>query len=189
MCRAVNEAFIRLHDSGKIVRKKSLVNWSCHLQTAISDIEVDHRTVDGPTLIRVPGYDEPVRFGLLYQFAYKLADDKDQEIIVSTTRPETMIGDTAIAVHPEDTRYSQYIGRFVQHPIRMEKIPIIADASVDPQFGTGALKITPAHDPNDYRTAECHQLPMINIFDNQGKANENCGTLAVIRHFRLSADR
>lgn len=179
MTRAVNEAFIRLYDCGKIYRKESLVNWSCQLQSAISDIEVEHRTVDGATPMQIPGYEQPVQFGLLYQFAYKLADNSGEEIVVSTTRPETILGDTAVAVHPDDVRFSKFIGRFSYHPIRRENIPVIADRKVDPQFGTGALKITPAHDVNDYETAELHGLRKLNIFDNRGLANENCGIFAV----------
>ena len=181
MTRAVNEAFIRLYECGKIYRKESLVNWSCQLQSAISDIEVEHQTVDGPTRLHIPGYEQTVQFGLLYQFAYKLADS-DEEIVVSTTRPETILGDTAVAVHPDDVRFNRYVGRFAYHPVRGENIPIIADRKVDPQFGTGALKITPAHDADDYETAELHGLRMLNIFDNRGLANENCGIFAVIQY-------
>ncbi len=136
MCYAVNEAFIQLHRKGKIYRKESLVNWSCQLRSAISDIEVDHQSIDGPKGISVPGYDKPVLFGNIYQFEYKLSDSNER-IVVSTTRPETIIGDTAIAVHPEDIRYGKFVGKFVDHPIRHEKIPIIADFQIDPQFGTG----------------------------------------------------
>ncbi len=138
MCDAVNEAFVRLHRSGKIYRKESLVNWSCQLQSAISDIEVEHREISGPKKVQVPGYDAPVMFGQIYEFAYKLSDScDDAHIMVSTTRPETLIGDTAIAVHPEDDRFAKYIGRTVHHPIRHEEIPIIADPKVDRLFGTG----------------------------------------------------
>lgn len=138
MCYAVNEAFIRLHNAGLIYRKESLVNWSCQLQSAISDLEVEHRNVDKPTSISVPGHRDPVQFGLMYQFAYKLSDSNDQ-IVVSTTRPETMLGDTAVAVHPEDHRYGKFIGKTVFHPLRHEDIPVIADTKVDPLFGTGTV--------------------------------------------------
>ncbi len=138
MCDAVNEAFVRLHRSGKIYRKETLVNWSCQLQSAISDIEVEHRELNGPKKVQVPGYSAPVMFGQIYEFAYKLSNScDDAHIMVSTTRPETLIGDTAIAVHPEDYRFAKYIGRTVHHPIRHEEIPIIADAKVDRLFGTG----------------------------------------------------
>lgn len=137
MSYAVNEAFIRLHRKEKIYRKESLVNWSCLLQTAISDIEVNHQPIDEPKQINIPGFDRPVQFGYIYHFEYKLMDS-NEGIVVSTTRPETLMGDMAIAVHPEDERYSKYIGKFVRHPIRYDSLPIIADSKVDKQFGTGA---------------------------------------------------
>ena len=137
MCYAVNEAFIRLHRSGKIYRKESIVNWSCHLQSAISDIEVDHKVVDGPKLVHIPGCEKGVTFGQIYEFAYKLLDS-EEEIIVSTTRPETLLGDTAVAVHPEDLRFAKFIGKYVRHPIRLDIMPIIADRKVDREFGTGS---------------------------------------------------
>jgi valyl-tRNA synthetase len=137
MCYAVNEAFIRLHRSGKIYRKESIVNGSCHLQSAISDIEVDYKMVDGPKLIHVPGCEKPVTFGQIYEFAYKLLNS-DEEVVVSTTRPETLLGDTAVAVHPEDSRFAKYIGKYVRHPIRLDAIPVIADCKVDREFGTGS---------------------------------------------------
>jgi len=138
MCYAVNEAFIRLHRSGKIYRKESIVNWSCHLQSAISDIEVDHKVVvDGPKLVHVPGCEKAVTFGQIYEFAYKLLDS-EEEIVVATTRPETLLGDTAIAVHPEDLRFAKFIGKYVRHPIRLDIMPIIADRKVDREFGTGS---------------------------------------------------
>lgn len=112
------------------------MNWSCQLRSAISDIEVDHQLIDGPKGIVVPGYDKPVTFGYIYQFEYKLSDS-DERIMVSTTRPETIMGDMAIAVHPEDIRYKKYVGRSVIHPVRHNKLPIIADSQVDQQFGTG----------------------------------------------------
>ena len=140
MCFAVNEAFIRLHRKGKIYRKESLINWSCQLRSAISDIEVDHQSIDGPKRISVPGYDEPVLFGNIYEFEYKLSDS-NEKIVVSTTRPETIIGDTAIAVHPDDMRYGKFIGKFVDHPIRHDKIPVVADSQVEQQFGTGTFSL------------------------------------------------
>lgn len=136
MSYAVNEAFIRLHRKGRIYRQKSLVNWSCRLRTAISDIEVDHRLIDTPKALSIPGYDKPVVFGYIYQFEYQLSDSNER-IMVSTTRPETIIGDTAIAVHPEDMRYGKYVGKFARHPLRNDLIPIIADSEIDQNFGTG----------------------------------------------------
>lgn len=203
MSYAVSEAFVRLHNAGKIYRKESLVNWSCQLQSAISDVEVEHREMDGPTLISVPGYEQPILFGQIYQFGYRLSEDNRTQIMVSTTRPETIIGDTAVAVHPDDDRYAKYIGKTVRHPIRHDEIPVIADLKVDKLFGTGnervfpvfefydeqffflhaiagALKVTPGHDLRDFEIADRHGLKLLNIFDNRGIANENCGIYQVI---------
>ncbi|KAJ3664256.1 hypothetical protein Zmor_008439 [Zophobas morio] len=137
--REVTKAFIELFDSGLIYRADHLVNWSCSLQSAISDIEVDHVEVDGPTPIPVPNYDRPIEFGTLTYFAYKL-HNSEEEIVVATTRPETMLGDVAVAVNPRDDRYARYIGRYLWHPFRAETIPVIGDDSVEPDFGTVATK-------------------------------------------------
>ncbi|XP_044745986.1 uncharacterized protein LOC123307655 [Coccinella septempunctata] len=164
----VSEVFVNLFDKGLIYRKDSLVNWSCFLRSAISDIEVDHVEIDGNTTISVPGHKEPVKFGRMIYFAYKLCDS-DEEIIVATTRPETILGDVAVAVHPSDDRYSKLIGRKVHHPFRKEAIPIIADDFVDKQFGTGAVKITPAHDHADFLVAKRHSLQFLQVFDEMGR--------------------
>src|SRR5258706_9679369 len=130
---AVIEAFVRLHEEGLIYRAKRLINWCPSCRTAISDLEVD--------------FDEGVQ-GELYEFAYPLADGSG-EIVVATTRPETMLGDTAVAVHPDDPRHKSKIGKMLDHPFLDRQVPVIADAIlVDPKFGTGAVKVTPAHDPN-----------------------------------------
>ncbi|XP_023349810.1 valine--tRNA ligase isoform X2 [Eurytemora carolleeae] len=168
---SVNTAFIQLFNKGLIYRKKSLVNWSCVLQSTISDIEVTHVNVDKRSLFDIPGYREPVELGVITDIAYKLTNS-EAEIIVSTTRPETMLGDTAIAVNPTDERYSHLIGRTAWHPFRQEEIPIIADTYVDPAFGTGAVKITPAHDPNDFEMGARHSLKSINILNPDGTLNE-----------------
>ncbi|VEN38555.1 unnamed protein product, partial [Callosobruchus maculatus] len=165
--KAVKAAFIRLFNEGLIYRSDHLVNWCCVLQSAISDIEVEHLTLDGPTLIGVPGYSKPVEFGLLFLFAYKVCDS-DREIVVATTRPETIPGDVAVAVHPKDGRYTQFIGKTVWHPFRNEGIPVIADEFVDPQFGTGAVKITPAHDQLDFEVSKRHLLPTVKVIDETG---------------------
>nr|CAH7743158.1 unnamed protein product [Callosobruchus chinensis] len=136
--KAVQTAFIRLFDEGLIYRSDHLVNWCCVLRSAISDIEVEHLSLDGPTRIEVPGYSEPVEFGSIFLFAYKVCDS-DEEIVVASTRPETIPGDVAVAVHPKDNRYANFIGKTVWHPFRNEGIPVIADEFVDPQFGTGIL--------------------------------------------------
>ncbi|XP_057657718.1 probable valine--tRNA ligase, cytoplasmic isoform X2 [Diorhabda carinulata] len=134
--KAVQEAFIRLFDLGLIYRADALVNWSCILKSAISDIEVEQLSINGLTKISIPGYENPVEFGIITKFAY-LIDGTDEEIVVATTRMETMLGDVAVAVHPEDSRYSNYIGKRLKHPFRNDMIPVIADTFVDRDYGTG----------------------------------------------------
>lgn len=183
LSKAVNEAFVRLFDSGKIVRKERLVNWSCALQTAISDIEVEFIELNEPTNINVPGYDKPIKFGCIWEFAYKV-EGSDEEIIVATTRPETMLGDTAVAVHPEDPKYKHLHGKYVIHPFCDRKIPIITDdVLVDMNFGTGAVKITPAHDPNDFECGKRHNLEFITIFNTDGTVNDRGGKFKGMKRF------
>ncbi|XP_077254177.1 valine--tRNA ligase, mitochondrial 1-like [Tasmannia lanceolata] len=174
--KAVTEAFVRLYREGLIYRDHRLVNWDCILRTAISDIEVDYKDIKERTLLKVPGYENPVEFGVLTSFAYTLEGGLG-EIVVATTRIETMLGDTAIAVHPEDKRYRHLHGQFAVHPFNGRKLPIICDAKlVDPEFGTGAVKITPAHDPNDFDVGKRHNLEFINVFTDDGKINSNGGS-------------
>ena len=154
LSEAVKEAFVRLHEDGLIYRGKRLVNWDTKLHTAISDLEVEN-------------HDEK---GHLWHLRYPLADgcktaDGKDYLVVATTRPETMLGDAAVAVHPEDERYKNLIGRHIMLPLVNRLIPIIADDYVDLEFGTGCVKITPAHDFNDYEVGKRHHLPLINIFD------------------------
>lgn len=171
---AVTEAFVRLYKEGLIYRDLRLVNWDCILRTAISDIEVDYEDIKVRTLLKVPGYEKPVEFGVLTSFAYPI--EGGEEIVVATTRVETMLGDTAIAVHPDDERYTRFHGKFAIHPFNGRKLPIICDAIlVDKNFGTGAVKITPAHDPNDFEVGKRHNLEFINIFTDDGKINSNGG--------------
>ena len=152
LSNAVKEVFVRLHEEGLIYRGKRLVNWDPKLHTAISDLEVENKESKGS----------------LWHFRYplangaKTADGKDY-LVVATTRPETMLGDTAVAVHPEDERYQSLIGKTVILPLANREIPIIADDYVDREFGTGVVKITPAHDFNDYEVGKRHQLPMVNV--------------------------
>nr|XP_039272400.1 valine--tRNA ligase-like isoform X1 [Styela clava] len=170
-CHAVREAFIRLHEKDIIYRKKSLINWSCQLQSTISDIEIDNKQLEKPTMISVPGYRKKMEFGVLHTFDYPLVNPTTERnaISVSTTRIETMLGDTAIAVNPDDPRYSILIGSFVQHPLLPDMVlPIIADSYVDKNFGTGAVKITPAHDFRDFEIGSRHGLPSRIILDDQG---------------------
>lgn len=167
LCRAVTEAFVRLHDDGTIYRSNRLVNWSCTLKSAISDIEVEKTELTGKTLLSIPGYTEKIEFGVLVHFSY-LVENSPETITVATTRIETMLGDTAVAVHPNDPRYTHLIGKFVKHPFNDRKLPIVADDFVDISFGSGAVKITPAHDPNDYEVGKRHNLPFITIFNEEG---------------------
>ncbi|MCB0114901.1 MAG: valine--tRNA ligase, partial [Caldilineaceae bacterium] len=157
---AVLEAFIRLYDEGLIYRGNYLVNWCPRCESAISDLEVDHLEIDGK----------------LYTFRYPLKDGGHLE--VSTTRPETILGDTAVAVHPEDERYKDVVGKTALVPILGREIPVIADEHVDPSFGTGALKVTPGHDPNDYEIAGRHDLPYINIMNKDATLNAEAGPYA-----------
>lgn len=170
---AVKEAFVRLHQEGLIYRDNRLVNWCCKLRTAVSDIEVDYVDVPQRTMMAVPGYDQPVEFGVLTSFAYPL-EDSSGEIVVATTRVETMFGDAAVAVHPDDPRYTHVHGKMLVHPVNGRRIPIICDAElVDMAFGTGAVKITPAHDPNDFATGKRYSLQFINVLDDNGNINSN----------------
>ncbi|WP_129777210.1 valine--tRNA ligase [Peristeroidobacter soli] len=155
LSEAVTEVFVRLHEEGLIYRGKRLVNWDPVLHTALSDLEVL------PT-------DEQ---GSLWHFRYPI-DGSDQHIVVATTRPETMLGDTAVAVHPEDERYKHLIGKQIRLPLTDRLIPIIGDDYVDPAFGSGCVKITPAHDFNDYQIGQRHSLPLINVFDANAALND-----------------
>ncbi|XP_066470749.1 valine--tRNA ligase [Tiliqua scincoides] len=164
---AVQEAFIRLHEEGVIYRSKRLVNWSCTLNSAISDIEVDKKELTGRTFLPVPGYKEKVEFGVLVSFAYKV-QSSDEEVVVATTRIETMLGDTAVAIHPQDPRYQHLHGQNVLHPFTGRLLPVVCDDFVDMEFGTGAVKITPAHDQNDYEVGLRHGLDFVSIIDENG---------------------
>ncbi len=153
--RAVIECFVRLHQQGLIYRGQKLVNWDPVLKTAISDLEVVSEEEEGR----------------LWLIRYPLADGEGS-VVVATTRPETMLGDTAVMVHPEDERYRHLIGRKVRLPLADREIPLIADPSVDPGFGTGCVKVTPAHDFHDFEVAQRHGLPLLNIFDAEARLND-----------------
>jgi len=184
MCKAVTEAFVRFHDDGTIYRGTRLVNWSVALKSAISDIEVDKIDLPGRTMMSVPGYKEKIEFGVIISFAYKVLDS-DEEIVVATTRIETMLGDSGVAVHPADPRYAHLKGKFVQHPFfPQRKMPIVFDDFVEKDFGTGAVKITPAHDANDYECGKRNNLDFITIFTDEGKVTENCGEFANMPRFQ-----
>jgi valyl-tRNA synthetase len=175
---AVKEAFIRMVNSGKIFRSTRIINWDCVLNTAVSNIEIDYIELEKRKRMEMPGYDKPVLFGAIWEFAYKVVGS-DEEIVIATTRPETMLGDTAIAVHPKDPKNSHFIGKKVKHPFCDRELPIIGDdVLVQIGFGTGAVKITPSHDPNDYECGKRHNLDFINILNDDGTINENGGEFA-----------
>jgi valyl-tRNA synthetase len=168
LSKAVREAFVRLYEKGLIYHGPRLINWSPGLKTAVSDLEVEYT-------------EEP---GTLYFFKYMLADSASQEFIpVATTRPETILADTAVAVHPQDERYQQFIGRQVLVPILGRSIPVIADEYVTREFGSGALKITPGHDPNDYEIGQRHHLPVLSMLDAQVCVTELGGPYAGMDRF------
>ena len=155
---AVRTVFKKLYDEGLIYRGKYIINWCVRCHTALSDIEVEHEE----------------KTGHLWYVRYPYSDGTG-EIVVATTRPETMLGDTAVAVHPADERYAGVAGRTLDLPLTGRRIPVVSDGFVDPGFGTGAVKVTPAHDPNDYEIGLRHDLEQVNIFDPDGTVNRNGG--------------
>ncbi len=157
--KAVRKVFVNLYKKGLIYRGKRLINWSPKLESALSDLEVEHRDVKGH----------------LWHLKYPIEGASETFLVVATTRPETMLGDTAVAVHPEDERYKNLIGKNILLPLVNRKIPIIADEHVEKEFGSGAVKITPAHDFNDYQMGKRHNLEMINLLNTNGTFNENAG--------------
>ncbi|MBW4570178.1 MAG: valine--tRNA ligase [Tolypothrix carrinoi HA7290-LM1] len=158
LSKAVLEAFVRLYEEKLIYRGEYLVNWCPASQSAVSDVEVENQEVNGH----------------LWHFRYPLTDNSG-DVEVATTRPETMLGDTAVAVNPNDERYKHLIGKTVTLPIMKREIPIVGDEFVDPTFGTGCVKVTPAHDLNDFEMGKRHNLPLINIMNKNGTLNENAG--------------
>ena len=155
--RAVNYVFVKLYEKGLIYRGERIINWDPAAQTALSNIEVEHKEVEGA----------------MYYFKYVLADNPNEYIPVATTRPETMFGDTAVAVHPEDERYQAFVGKQVLIPGSKKPIPVITDEYVDPEFGTGAVKITPAHDPNDFEVGNRHNLERVIVMNKDATMNEH----------------
>lgn len=166
LSRAVREVFVRLWEEGLIYRGDYIINWCPRCHTALADIEVEHKPIAGN----------------LWYIRYPLTDGSG-EVVVATTRPETMLGDTAVAVHPEDERYRNLIGRKIKLPLIGREIPIIADKSVDPEFGTGAVKVTPAHDFADFEMARRHNLPFVKIMDENGRMTEEAGPYAGLDRF------
>ncbi|MBB6448342.1 valyl-tRNA synthetase [Geomicrobium halophilum] len=166
LSNAVREVFVRLYEKGLIYRGQYIINWDPAAQTALSDIEVEYKEIEGS----------------FYHMKYPLKNGKGH-IKVATTRPETMLGDTAVAVHPQDERYQSLIGETVVLPIVEREIPIIADEYVDREFGSGAVKITPAHDPNDFEIGKRHELPRVLVMDEAGVMNENAGNYQGLDRF------
>ncbi|UJF36428.1 valine--tRNA ligase [Paenibacillus hexagrammi] len=158
LSKAVREVFVSLYEKGLIYRGNYIINWDPAARTALSDIEVEYKEVQGN----------------LYHLEYKTTDGTGS-IVVATTRPETMLGDTAVAVHPEDERYKHLIGKMLLLPVVNREIPIIGDEYVEKEFGTGAVKITPAHDPNDFEVGKRHDLPQVLVMDESGTMNANAG--------------
>lgn len=157
LSRAVREVFVTLYERGLLYKGNYLVNWCPSCGTALSDDEVEHENLDGA----------------LYHIRYPVFDSNGKEYVeLATTRPETLLGDTAVAVHPEDPRYTHLVGKMVELPLTGRHIPVVADSYVDKEFGTGVVKITPAHDPNDWEVAKRHDLPLINILSSDGKLND-----------------
>ena len=163
LSRAVREVFVRLYEKGLIYRGEYMINWCPGCRTAISDLEVSHADVQGH----------------LWHIRYPVVGMPRRSLTVATTRPETMLGDTAVAVHPDDARYKHLHGKMLLHPFVDRKVPVITDAIlVDMKFGTGAVKVTPAHDFNDFATGKRHKLAEINILNLDGTLNAEGGPFA-----------
>ncbi len=167
LSKAVREVFVRLYEDGLIYRDNRLINWCPRCHTALSDIEVEHED----------------KAGNLWHLRYPVVGEAGRFVTVATTRPETMLGDSAVAVHPEDERYADLIGKKVLLPLLNREIPVVADDYVDREFGTGVVKITPAHDFNDFEVGRRHNLELINVFDESGIVNDNGGTYAGMDRF------
>ncbi len=159
---AVKEAFVRLYEQGLIYRGAYIVNWCPRCQTAISDLEVVHEEQQGK----------------LWEIRYPVVGEPDAFLSIATTRPETLLGDVAVAVHPDDERYNYLHGKMLRLPLMDREIPVVTDTWVSPDFGTGAVKVTPAHDPNDFAIGQRHGLPSINIMDDRAHINANGGVYA-----------
>ena len=166
LSRAVREAFVRLWDKGLIYRGEYMVNWCPRCQTAISDLETVHEGVEGH----------------LWHVRYPVTGSSES-IVVATTRPETMLGDTAVAVHPDDARYTHLRGKTITLPLTNREIPVIADPMVDPKFGTGVVKVTPAHDPNDFEVAKRHNLPFVKVIGEDARMTDAAGPYAGLDRF------
>lgn len=170
LSKAVNEFFVKLYNDGYIYKGEKNINWCPHCQTTISEAEVEYVE----------------KAGFFWHIKYKLSDS-DEFLSIATTRPETLLGDTAVAVHPDDTRYKKFIGRKVILPILNKEIEIIADSYVDMEFGTGVVKITPAHDPNDFEVGKRHNLEIINVMNDDASMNEKAGVYQGLDRYEARA--
>src|SRR5262245_43586420 len=159
LSRAVREAFVRLFEKGLVYRGPRIVNWDCVLETAVGDDEIEY----------------VARKDKLYHIRYPVAGKPGEHVVVATTRPETMLGDTGVAVHPEDGRWKHLVGKKLVLPLIEREIPVVGDAGVEREFGTGAVKVTPGHDPDDYERGQRHGLPIVNLYEKNGRLNENAG--------------
>jgi valyl-tRNA synthetase len=169
LSRAVTEIFVRLYEKGLIYRGNYIINWCPRCQTALSDEESEHRPVNGN----------------LYYLRYPITGGRKKDVvIVATTRPETMLGDTAVAINPRDERYRHLIGKTITLPVVNREIPVLEDDFVDPEFGTGVVKVTPAHDPNDFEMGQRHNLPVVNVMCDDGYMNEAAGPYAGMDRFQ-----
>lgn len=168
---AVKLVFVKLYEKGLIYKGEYIINWCPRCQTALSDEEAEHQDTQGQ----------------LYYFRYPLKDKPDDHVTIATTRPETMLGDTAVAVNPNDKRYKKFIGKDLVLPLVNREIKIIADELVDPEFGTGAVKVTPAHDPNDFQMGQRHKLEFINVMHPDGRINEHGGKFNGLDRFKARA--
>lgn len=171
LSRAVTEVFVRLYEEGLLYRGNYITNWCVSCRTALSDVEVEHE--------ETPGQLTTIRYPLV---------EGDGDIVVATTRPETMLGDTAVAVHPDDPRWRHLIGRQVVLPLTGRTIPVIADSYVDPEYGTGAVKVTPAHDPNDFEMGQRHQLAMPKVIGEDGQMTADAGRFAGLDRFQARTE-
>ena len=169
--RAVEEVFVKLYEKGWIYKGNRIINWCPKCQTSLSDAEVEHEDQNG----------------FFWHINYPIAGEEGRFVEIATTRPETMLGDTAVAVNPEDDRYKDLVGKMLKLPLTDREIPVIADAYVDQEFGTGCVKITPAHDPNDFEVGKRHNLPEINIMNDDATMNERCGKYAGMDRYEARA--
>ena len=169
--RAVEEVFVKLYEKGWIYKGNRIINWCPKCQTSLSDAEVEHEDQNG----------------FFWHINYPIAGEEGRVVEIATTRPETLLGDTAVAVNPEDDRYKDLVGKMLKLPLTDREIPVIADAYVDQEFGTGCVKITPAHDPNDFEVGKRHNLPEINIMNDDATMNERCGKYAGMDRYEARA--